>query len=304
MGAMRIRNSIAIFKASWGVIRDDRELLWLPVISAIATLAVVVSFGVPVVLTGSDSADGFRLGAMGWVVAAAGYFVAAYVTIFFNAALVSAAHERLSGGDPTLGSALAGARRRAATILPWALLSASVSLFLRAVSERSGIVGRIVVGIIGMAWSLVTFLVLPILVVENVGVGEAVRRSASMFKRTWGENVMGQGGVGLVGFLAVLAGVPVLVLALLTGNAVVAGLGAVVFALWVGVVMVVTSALSGVYQTALYLYASTGELPRGYEPEAIRGAFAARPVRAGSGGLGGFGGGLGGGGFSGRGFGG
>lgn len=170
-------------------------------------------------------------------------------------------------------------------------------------SERSGILGRIVVGIIGMAWSLVTFLVLPILVVENVGVGEAVRRSASMFKRTWGENVMGQGGVGLVGFLAVLAGVPVLVLTLLTGNAVVAGLGAVVFALWVGVVMVVTSALSGVYQTALYLYAPTGELPRlraRGDPRRLRGPAGPGGERRPRG----FGGGLGGGGFSGRGFGG
>ncbi len=301
MGAMRIRNSLAIFKASWQVIRADKELLWLPVISFAATLAVMVSFGVPVFLTGSRGSDGFQLGPMGWVIAAVGYFVAAYVTIFFNAALVSAAHERLSGGDPTLGSALAGARRRAATILPWALLSASVSLFLRAVSERSGLLGRIVVGIIGMAWSLVTFLVLPVLVVENVGVGEAVKRSMSMFKRTWGENVIGQGGVGLIAFLAVLAAVPIVALLFLTGVGVLAGLGVVLFVAWAGLVMVVTSALGGVYQTALYLYASTGEVPRGYAPETITGAFAARPggVRRSS-----FGGGFGsGGGFSGGGFG-
>ncbi len=302
---MQLRNSLAIFKASWRVIRDDKELLWLPVISFAATLAVALSFGVPVVLSGGDSAGGFRLGPLGWVVAAVGYFAAAYVTIFFNAALVSAAHERFSGGDPTLASALAGARRRAATILPWALLSASVSLFLRAVAERSGLLGRIVVGIVGMAWSLVTFLVLPVLVVEDVGVGDAVKRSAAMFKRTWGENVIGQGGVGLIGFLAMLAAVPVVALLVLSGVGALAAVGVVLFVAWAGLVMVVTTALGGVYQTALYLYASTGELPQGYAPETIRGAFSARPGRARRGGFGGFGGGgLGGGGFSGRGFGG
>lgn len=294
MEPMQWRNSLAIFKASWRVIRDDKELLWLPVISFAATLAVLASFGLPVLLTGRDTAGGFELGPLGWMIAAVGYFVAAYVAIFFNAALVGAAHARLSGGDPTLRSALAGARSRAAAILPWALLSASVSLFLRAVSERSGLLGRIVIGIIGMAWSLVTFLVLPILVVEDVGVGEAVKRSAAMFKRTWGENVVGQGGVGLIGFVGTLAALPVVALLAVPGIGVLTGLGVVLFVVWAGLVMVVTSALSGVYQTALYLYASTGELPRGYEGGTIEGAFAARRAGPGRGpgpGPGGFSGG-------------
>jgi len=92
---------------------------------------------------------------------------------------------------------------------PWAILSATVSVVLRAVQERSGILGRIAVGLVGMARTLVTFLVLPIIVVEGTGVKDALSRSASAFKRTWGENVVGNAGIGLVGFLMILAGMAV-----------------------------------------------------------------------------------------------
>ncbi len=100
-----------------------------------------------------------------------------------------------------MGSALRGAAARAGRLLPWAAVSATVSLLLRAIEERAGVLGKIVSGIAGMAWALVTFLVLPILVMEDIGVRDALRRSAEMFKGTWGENVAARIGFGLLGFL-------------------------------------------------------------------------------------------------------
>ena len=145
---MRFRRSFALLKASWGVLSNDKELLWLPVISGLCALIVAASFGVPVFLTGNDTTTStgsstFQLGATGYVLIALAYFVLAYVTIFFNTALVWAANERLDGRDPTLGSALGAARARAGVILPWAIVSATVSLLIRAVEERAGFLGRI-----------------------------------------------------------------------------------------------------------------------------------------------------------------
>jgi Family of unknown function (DUF6159) len=276
----RFRNSLDLAKSSWGVLRSDRELILLPLFSFIATLVVAATFILPVIsishTTGADGSRQTSLGPVGYILLFVGYVVLAYVTIFFNAALVHAADERMRGGDPSLGSALRGAASRAGQILPWAIVSATVSLILRAIQERGGIVARIAAGFAGMAWSLVTFLVLPILVIEGVGVGAAIKRSSELFKRTWGEQVIANAGIGLVGLVAVLCGLPVLLLAT-AGIGILTVIGVGLFAVWVGLVVCVTSALSGVFQTALYHYAANGMPPAAFAPATLEGAF--RPKR-------------------------
>jgi hypothetical protein len=140
-------------------------------------------------------------------------------------------------------------------ILPWALVSATVSVILRALEERAGTLGRIVAGLAGVAWSLVTFLVVPVLVIEDIGVTDAVKRSGAMFKRTWGENVAAQVGFGLLGFVAALPAILIVALAVSAGGTT-AFIGIAVAVLWVLAVSMVLSALNGIFQTALYRYAA------------------------------------------------
>lgn len=267
----RFGNSIALAKASWQVLRADKELLLLPVISMAVTAVTAALFLVPV-LAGGDFGGG-RL----WPLAVM-YFVLAYITVFFNAALVSAAHERLTGGDPTVGSALRGALSRAGRIFWWALISAVVSVILRTIEERSGIVGRIVIGLVGLAWSVLTFLVLPIIVIEGAGAMQAIRNSVSLFRRTWGEQLVAQLGLGLVGFVAAIPGVLLGVAGFFSGGG--AAMGALIGlgVLWVLGVVVVMAALSGVFQTALYHFAVDGATPSGYFDDGLM-SEAFRPRR-------------------------
>lgn len=283
----RISNSIALAKESWKVLRADKELLILPVISGVASIIVAATFAVPLFLTGSGDQ---QTGPGTYLVLFVMYVALAYVTIFFNAALISAAHERMSGGDPTLGSALAGAASRAGKILPWAIVSATVSTILRAIEERAGFVGQLVAGLAGMAWAVVTFLVLPVMVIEGIGVREAINKSGRLFRQTWGENLAAQVGFGLLGFLAVLPGIAMIVLAVLSGSGAVIGVGVFVGVAWVILVAVVIAALSVIFQTALYHFAIDGSTPAGgFSQTTMAAAFAPKPGR--SGGIGGISGG-------------
>lgn len=284
----RFSNSLALAKSSWQVLRHDKELVALPAISAVVTAVAMVPFAVGAFFTSvadTSAADGSGspVSFVGYALVFVGYLVAAYVTIFFQAALILAANERLSGGDPTLGSAISAAASRAGHILPWAIISATVSMVLRAIQERSGLLGRIVIGLVGIAWTLVTFLVLPILVIEGTGVRDALSRSATTFKQTWGENVIGNAGIGLVGFLAALAGLavclPIVFLGVATDLLALVVLGIVVLVLWMILVSVFSTALTGVYQTALYRYAVLGESPNGFSQEQIAAAFVPRTGR-------------------------
>lgn len=277
----RFSNSVSLVKSSWHVLSHDKELIALPAISGVVTAIAMIPFAAGAFLAGVSTTDGqTTVGPITYVVAFLGYLVAAYVTIFFQSALILAANERLSGGSPTLGSAISAATARAGHILPWAIISATVSMVLRAVQERSGILGRIVIGLVGMAWTVVTFLVLPILVIEGTGVKDALSRSASTFKRTWGENVIGNAGIGLVGLVGALVGVvvagPIIALGVSSGLTAVTIGGVVLLVVWMILVSVVSSALSGVFQTALYRFAVLGEEPAGFTHEQIAGAFRTR----------------------------
>jgi hypothetical protein len=269
----RIQRTLQLAKASWTVLRADKELLALPLLSAVASLVIAASFIAPMFFVGSSAFnDDGSIDAIGYVVLFAMYVALAYVTIFFNAALIHAANERLSGGDPTLGTALRGAAARAGRIFPWAVISATVSIILRTIEERLGVLGRIVIGFVGLAWSLVTFLVLPILVMEDIAVGGAVRRSSELFKRTWGENVAAQIGFGLLAVVASLPAVALLAFAATSGSAV--GVAVSVAVVWLVVVAVVVATLNGIFQTALYRYAVHGSAGGGFDDGALGSAFA------------------------------
>lgn len=263
----RIANTTSLAKSSWAVLRSDPELLVLPVLSGIASLVVAASFMVPIWISTEGAAQlesgEVWLGPAQYAAMFVMYLVLSFITVFFNAALISGANERMSGGNPSLRSALAGATKHLGAIAAWSVVAAVVSTVLRAIEERSGFIGRMVVSIVGIAWALVTFLVLPTIVIEGVGVRDAFKRSTELFKGTWGERVAASVGFGLLWLLAILAAVPFVGLAFLTGSTVIIGAALGLAVVWLVGVGVVIAGMSGVFQTALYHYASTGQAPQG-----------------------------------------
>ncbi len=275
----KLARSYALFTASVRVLRAHRGLAWFPVLAGLAGLFVAGVFLTPAFfLSHVEIADGGRPTAGSWVLLAAFYVASAFVAIFFNAALISQADVALRGGVPAVGAGLAAAARRWPALLGWAAVSATVSLVLRAIEERLGFLGQFVAGLIGLAWRLTTFLVLPVVVLEGAGVKAGVRRSVELFRRTWGENVAGGIGIGLIGFILSLAGYAVLVLAgfLLGGGPATVFVCLGLALVWSVLVAVFTSTLSGIYQTALYRYAAEGVVAGEFADADFAGVFPAR----------------------------
>ena len=239
----------------------------------IAAVITVATFFVPLLAVDAGGAGLLFLVAL--------YFVLAYITIFFNAALISAAHERLEGGDPTVGSALRGAASRAGRIVPWALISAVVSMILKTIKKPTGFLGRIVLRKVGLAWSVITFLVLPIIVIEGMGAGEAIKRSLNLLRSTWGEHLVAQVGFRIIGFLAILPGLVLIALGVAVGGPATLPLIGV-SVLWMALLAVVVSAILGIFQAALYHFAVDGEAPSGYfDSRILTAAFRTRRRRFG-----------------------
>jgi hypothetical protein len=257
----RFARSWQMFKASWRVLRSRKELAVFPVLSGAAALVVAIFFLTPAFFTLDRDPDGGGATPATYAILFVFYVVSAYVAIFFNAALVSQAHIALKGGDPSVAGGLRTAGSMAGRLFPWALLSATVSVIIRFVQERLGFLGRILGGLAGMAWHLVTYLVLPVMVLEGATTKPSVKRSAELFRGTWGENVLGNVGIGAVGVLLFLPCVLLVGLGVAAGGAlslVLSGLAV----LWFLFCLVLTTALSGIYQTALYHFAADRAVPQ------------------------------------------
>ena len=281
--AGKFARSWALMKASAAVLRSDKSLLVFPLLSGLCTLLVAASFLIPVgvmVIGGEHAGADFheRMSVVGYLLMFAFYLVQYFVIIFFQAALTGVALMHLRGEPTSVGAGFALARARLPQILGYALIAATVGLLLRMVQERLGLIGRFVVGLIGLAWTVATFLVVPVLVSKDVGPVDAVRHSVELLKRSWGENLIGQGGIGVV--FGLLMFVAVLLGALLVGGAfalhsIVAVVVAVVVVV-LGFILLglIQSALQGIYAAALYRYAEAGEASAGFDQVLLQQAFA------------------------------
>ena len=276
----KFARSWALTKASMAVLRSDKELLVFPLLSAVGVILVVLSFALPMFGLGLfDQLDrsGAGVPPVFYLCAFAFYLVQYFVIFFFSSALVGAAMIRLDGGDPTVADGLGIARDKWLQILGYAAIAATVGMALRALEQRAGFIGRIVVGLVGAAWTLATFLTVPVLVARDVGPVDAVKESATLLKRTWGEDLIGKGGLGLV--FGLLSVVVIVFAAVITVALAGAGMGslAVAAAVLAGIVVLgialIQSALTGIYSAALYRYAVGGAAPAGFDGALLQNAF-------------------------------
>lgn len=283
-----------LFKASLSVLRQDKELMVFPLLSSLGLIVATILFFIPLAASGilgalgGDGEPTMAQNIIGLVISFLFYLVTYTIIIFSQTALVGAVMIRLNGGDPTVQDGFRIASERLGKIVGYATIAATVGMILNAIrsSGRSSdnivisILTQLFAGALTMAWNLITFLVIPILVVENVGPIEAIKRSGAYLKKTWGENLVANAGMGFISFLFMLAAF--IVFGLLTAllASVLGGFGLVVGIILivasVGIIGLFFSALGGVFQAVLYKYATEGSTGDLFEAELVSGAFATK----------------------------
>ena len=248
--------------------------MWLPFFSGSFCLlfsAIILCGGALLTLPSTEilSANTFNRHSMlqgMWFCLFLLYLANYFVVVFFNVALVSAASSRLSGGSATINDGLKVAWQRKGKIFQWALLSATVGILLRMIEERASGLLRLMGGLMGMAWSLASYFVVPVLAAENMRPAEAVQRSAELFRNTWGEKVAGGFSFGLIFTLLALPGAALPFLGKPLGPPGIAA-GIVLAVLYWLLLAVISAAVQGIFVAALYRYARTKDVSAGFRRE-------------------------------------
>ena len=272
-----ISNSWQLVKESFKVLQADKELMIFPFFSSIAVIIVTISFFVPMLLAGLFESVSHGVGQATMFLVVFIFYVVQYTVIFFaNTALVGAAMIRLRGGDPTVSDGVRIATSRFGVILGYALIAATVGMILRAISERGGL-GRLISGLFGLVWNIATFLVVPILAVENLGPIAAIKRSIALLKQTWGEQIAGNLGLGtffgLIFFGLILLAIPFFFILVSIQSTALLIIGAVVYVLVFVLLALVHSTLNGIYTAAVYQFATEGKVSGFFDQSLVQSAF-------------------------------
>jgi hypothetical protein len=261
----------------WRVLKQDKSLLIFPLLSGICCLALLASFAIPVYTTGAwvppraDAGTGRLVAYYGMLFLF--YFCNYFIIVFFNAGVIACATIRMDGGDPTFGDGFRAAASRLPVILGWALVSATVGLVLRAIEDRSAKTGRIVAGLLGTAWTLASFLAVPVLVVENKNPIAALKDSAVLLKKTWGEQLTSNFSFGMIFLVLTIPAVAIVFVGLASGSMTIMAACVALAVVYLIVLALVQSALQSIFQAALFLYARGGRVPDGFRAEVLSGAM-------------------------------
>lgn len=260
---------------SLGVVTRDKTLMLFPVLSGLCGLLLVAAFvfgiGPEDLRTGAQQAQAGEVPPALVAAAFAAYFALSCIAVYFNVALIGAAQQSLAGKDTTLGDGLRVANQHLPRIVGWALLSGTVGLLLNML-ENNGRMGRIVRSILGAAWAVITYFVVPVMIFENQSPTGAIGRSASLMKQTWGENAGAQVGIGLLTFVAILG----LVAICIAGSVLVPQASVVLvplLVLGIPAVVLLAMAAKAVLAVGLYNFATHHGGTGAFKPEELRSAF-------------------------------
>ena len=268
-----ISNTIHLMKSCVNVLKKDKELVFFPIMAAIfviVLLGIIYSTGG---ITFSDNPE--EQGSI--IPLAILIFGANFIIVFFNSALISAALERLRGGDPNISSGLSHAFKHVHHIFLWSIIVTIMALIFAAIrssGRNRGMMGQIMTELFASflqaGWAMMTFFVVPIIVSENLGPISAIKRSSGLFKQTWGNQVAANFGFGIFQILALLA-----------SGAIgwIFGFASPTFGMIIGVLCASISVsiiytLEGIYKAALYEFAM-GEKPLEFEQQDLRTAYRA-----------------------------
>jgi Family of unknown function (DUF6159) len=270
----RFERSWELTKQCWALLSKNKVLVLFPILSGLASLAIMISFLVPVFMTGgAQQLQRLQHGQASperYVWLFLFYFCLYLVQTFFTCALMGSANVAFAGGQSSLSVGLELAWSRFGRIVVWAAVSATVGVILRTLEERAGLIGKIVIALLGAAWTILTYFMGPVIVFEDLGVQDGLARSTAMIKKTWGEG-MGKGiafsALSLFGTIALLFVSFVLAMV----NVI---LGLLFFVVGFIALITVMSAMDGIFKVALYRYACWNMVPEGFSPELVQAAFA------------------------------
>jgi hypothetical protein len=266
------QSSKLVTRRSWAVLKENPYLFAFPIVGVVLAAIPLTVLGLPALYLLDENNP--------WIAIALGialiFGVQAVVT-FPAAGLVAAVDDELHGKDSSFARGMSAAVGRSGPLIAWSGIQTVVSVLLGLVrgNGQGNVVGVLLRNVIAAAadvmWQLITFFVLPVMMIEKVSPIQAIKTSSGLFKKQWGTQLAGGVRIGgMVALLVILPGALVLgsgVALVLSDSTAVVVTGIVTAGIGFLVIMLgslIINAMRGIYSVALYHYAKDGEMLAGF----------------------------------------
>ena len=281
----RLRASFLLFKEAWRFLNADKELLLVPILSLLFSLVLFGLWTTVVTLLNGSVTDFLQndteMQTSEYVFLFGIYVIAAFSLALAQAITVHIVYVRAHGGNASLGDGISRAFANIGPLFIWSVITSTVGMILRTISERSALIGKLVTSLLGAAWAILTFFVIPIMILDKKSAFTAIPTSAQLFKKTWGETLVANVTLGLVFMIAhlvVLASfIGLLIYAGSTQNSILLVISIVGVVVWLVVATLVHSALEGILKTLLYIYAAENVVPSNFNKELLESMLVRNP---------------------------
>jgi hypothetical protein len=283
----RFKASLLLFKETYRYFKADKEMVWIPLIMGVVNIFLFGAIVTVFVLTilGGDiqlSAEGEPSSPLELIFFFACYVAGAFTLALSQAAIVHTVYTRAHGGDATLTDSLKVAWSHAGSLLLWSVITSTVGIVLRMIVERSKFLGFILAQIVGVAWSVLTYFVVPAMVIDKKSAFGSIGKSGQVFKQTWGETLVSNFGLGLtflgIHLLALLSFIGLAIACAVVDLSVLIVPLVIVYIVFIIIMGLIQSAMEGILKTLLYIYGAEGAVPENFNRDLLESMLARKAV--------------------------
>lgn len=276
----KFKASFTIVRESWLILKKDKEIIWFPVLSFIASLILILIFGYILFFTDLRNLNLFNgdnttiKNIIEYFIYFIYYLLSFSVINYFLTGIYIIVQGRLNGQDLTFRDGIKGANQNFSKIIVWSLISSTVGLILKIISDKSRMVGKIIASLFGAAWNVLTYFSLPSLIIGQKSVIQSFKESAKIINNRWGEVIIIKFGLGLYFIVPIVMGVAISVF-IIELNPVLKVIIPImiILVIYFIILIIIYSALNTIFKVVLYEYAKTGKIAEGFSPEIIKEAI-------------------------------
>jgi hypothetical protein len=268
----RFSRGLRLVGIGFTMARDEPGLMMVPVVAFVVQL-VIFGIGALVLLptlrsTSTTTGQSAHLSAGQWLVLVVAGVLVMFVSVVSHATIIARVMARFHGRSVTNAQAARAALTKSPQLLAWAFINYVVISILRSIGNR-GLIGFLVGALLRAGWMLASFFVVPVILFEDKGAVASIKRSVELCRSRWGENIVGNGALGIIGFVAILADVAVAVAL----GMVFAPIGVVVGVIGLAPILLVLTVATAAFNAALYWYAVTDQSPGQYSVGDLQSAY-------------------------------
>lgn len=196
-----------------------------------------------------------------------------FVSLLINCGLLNYQWHRFQGKPISIMYALGLSIRHSILIVEWMLVFSCINIFMAIFEKPGNWLGKLSVQYFGLSCWLSVSLIFPMIIFENLRPLSALRSSAHLIKKTWGERISRRIGFSFIYFLFLLPLIYPIYCFFISSSENIRFILAGIIIIYLVVITILHSVTGAIFQLVLYGYLKYGKSFQDFEQDCLDNVF-------------------------------